>query len=115
MVTPVVPQEIAASAMRTRPVSTVPHYTECPLPLTLPSPPLGERIKVRGLVVLLAFGLLIAPLSADGQQATKVRRIGVLDSTFSASPFTPLAHMGAFGYDVGRDITFESRTAGGED
>ena len=28
MVTPVVPQEIAASAMRTRPVSTVPHYTD---------------------------------------------------------------------------------------
>jgi len=114
-VTPVVPQETAASAMRTRPVSTVPHYTECPLPLTLPSPPLGERIKVRGLLVLLAFGLLIAPLSADGQQATKVRRIGVLDSTFSASPFTPLAWMGAFGYAVGRDITFESRSAGGED
>jgi putative ABC transport system substrate-binding protein len=74
-------------------------------------------MKVRGaaMILTLALGLLAAPLSADAQQATKVRRIGVLDSTFSASPFTPLAHMGAFGYDVGRDIIFESRSAAGED
>jgi putative ABC transport system substrate-binding protein len=67
------------------------------------------------MILTLALGLLAAPLAADGQQATKVRRIGILDSTFSASPFTPLAWMGAFGYAVGRDIIFESRSAGGED
>lgn len=71
-----------------------------------------------GFPLAVAFLLLVflgAPLAADAQQATKVRRIGVLDSTFSASPFTPHAWMGAFGYAVGRDITFESRSAAGED
>jgi len=71
-----------------------------------------------GFPLAVAFLLLVflgAPLSADGQQATKVRRIGVLDSTSFSSPYTPLAWMGAFGYSVGRDIIFAGRSAAGED
>ncbi len=116
---PVVPQEMAASAMRTRPVSTVPHYTECPLPLTLPSPPQGERIKVRGLVVLLAFGLLAASLSADAQQPTGVPRIGYLGtSSPSLEPHLVEAFrqkLRDLGYIEGQNIAIEYPWAEGQD
>ena len=118
MVAPVVPQEMAASAMRTRPVSTVPHYTCLPLPLTLPSPPLGERIKVRGLVVLLAFALLIVPLAADAQQPGKVPRIGFLGAA-SASGYAPQLEafrqgLRELGYVEGRSILIDYRWAEGD-
>ena len=53
-----------------------------PLPLTQPSPPRGERIKVRGAVRYGGFFLVLAiiatPLSAAAQQAAKIPRIGIL-------------------------------------
>jgi len=71
----------------------------------IPSPPVGERVRVRGttlaLIVSLAITLLSGPVAADAQQAGKVPQIGFLaavtplqilevrspnefDSTFSA-------------------------------
>jgi len=42
------------------------------------------RLRVTGLLVTLALGVLVAPLAADAQQAGKVYRIGVLDTTLMA-------------------------------
>jgi len=52
------------------------------LPLTRPSPPRGERIKVRGAVIygslFLALAILATPLSATAQQPANIPRIGIL-------------------------------------
>ena len=38
-------------------------------------------MRLIGLAVVLALGLVLAPLAAAGQQAEKVRRIGFLSAT----------------------------------
>src|SRR3990172_13374289 len=73
MVAPVVPQEMAASAMRTRPVSTVPHYTGCPLPPPPPPPPPGGGGKGGGGGVLLLLGPLLPPPSSPRRDPGRVR------------------------------------------
>jgi hypothetical protein len=38
-------------------------------------------MRLIGLAIILALGLVLAPLAAAGQQAEKVRRIGFLSAT----------------------------------
>jgi putative ABC transport system substrate-binding protein len=69
---------------------------------------------------MLAGGLLAAPLAAEGQQAGKVYRIGLLD--YSALDGARQAWWNAFrqrmrelGYVEGQNVTFEVRSAQGDD
>lgn len=69
-------------------------------------------------VVALALGILAAPLAADGQQASKVPRIGYLEFG-SAAPGTP--HLEAFRQGLrdlswveGQNIAIEVRYAEGK-
>ncbi len=72
---------------------------------------------MRGLVVLLAFGLLIVPLAADAQPPAKAHRIGLLGA---ASPSAYASHVEAFrqglrdlGYVEGKNFSIEYRWAEG--
>jgi ABC-type uncharacterized transport system substrate-binding protein len=69
-------------------------------------------------VVLLVFGLLVAPLAAEAQQTAKVSRIGFLSP---GSPDLETRRLGAFqqslrelGYVEGHNIAIESRFAEGQ-
>ncbi|HLC42804.1 MAG TPA: ABC transporter substrate-binding protein, partial [Methylomirabilota bacterium] len=71
------------------------------------------------LIVLLAFGILAAPLAADAQQAGKVPRIGYLGVS---SPSTEPHYVEAFrqklrdlGYIEGQTVAIEYRWAEGQD
>jgi ABC-type uncharacterized transport system substrate-binding protein len=71
-------------------------------------------MRVIGLI--LALGLTVAPLSAEAQQASKVRQIGYLVLSPLADP--PSAERAAFldglrglGYVAGRNIVIEYRSA----
>lgn len=73
---------------------------------------------MRGLVVLLAFGLLIVPLAAEAQQPGKVPRIGFLGAT-SAAEYAPRVEAFRQGlrdlrYVEGKDIVIEFRWAEGK-
>ncbi len=92
-----------------------------PHPLTFILSPSGGEGWVRGLVplVILAIGILVAPLAADAQQAGKVPRIGIL-STLSPEFPTTHALLDAFrqglrerGYVEGKNIAIEERSAQG--
>jgi putative ABC transport system substrate-binding protein len=70
-----------------------------------------------GFVVTLTLSLLVAPLTAEAQQATKVHRIGRLSS---GSPTEPNPNLEAFrqglrelGYVEGQNLVIESRYAEG--
>jgi putative ABC transport system substrate-binding protein len=83
----------------------------------MPSPMMGPMIAAR-LLVLLA--LMVAPLAAEAQPATKTSRIGYL-SPNSASEPENRRRLGALreglrdlGYVEGQNITIESRWAEGE-
>jgi len=103
MVAPVVPQETAARAMRTRPVSTVPHYT-------------GRGIRPTLLVVLSALTLLAPPFSADAQAPANVRRIGLLHPSFSPVEIHgTLAWLSELGWVEGKNFTLRSQFAAGRD
>ena len=71
-----------------------------------------------GLIVILAIGILVAPLAAEAQPAGKVHRIGWLGS---ASPLAARANVEAFqqglrdlGYVEGQNIAIEYRYADGK-
>src|SRR5262249_13518085 len=75
------------------------------------------RISIIGLIMLLALGVLAAPLPADAQQAGRLRRIGFL--SFSSPP-EPSADSAArvaafrqglhdFGWIEGKNIAVEYR------
>ena len=73
------------------------------------------RGRIFGLIVILAFGLLVATLSAHTHQARQVHRIGVL--LYAGAPpglleaFREGLH--DLGYVEGQTITFELRNARG--
>ena len=74
-------------------------------------------MKATALILLLALGLLAAPLAAEAQQATKVYRIGRL---FPGLPPTPNPSLEAFrqrlrelGYVEGQNFVIEHRYAEG--
>src|SRR5882724_10587889 len=75
--------------------------------------------RVAGLLVTLALGLLVVPLAAEAQPATKVHRIGVLAGTApgqdsgAAYGEAFLEEMRALGYVEGQHLVLESRGAAG--
>jgi ABC-type uncharacterized transport system substrate-binding protein len=64
-----------------------------------------------GFLVILALGLLVAPLAAEGQLPTQVYRIGVLRlaQPFAGAPF--LEELRRLGYVEGHNLFFERRDA----
>ncbi len=73
----------------------------------------------RSFLGTLTGGLLAAPLAADGQQAGKVRRVGILSvgavpsaEEVARSPF--LAALRDLGWIMGQNIAFEPRHAAGQ-
>ena len=69
-----------------------------------------------GLAVILAVGLILAPLAADAQQAAKVWRIGILSGASPASPGNLTALLQGFreaGLVEGRNAVFEIRYSEG--
>jgi len=79
------------------------------------------RISIIGLIMLLALGMLAAPLPADAQQAGRLRRIGYLsassppessaDSAARVAAFRQGLH--DFGWIEGQNIAIEYRWAAG--
>jgi putative tryptophan/tyrosine transport system substrate-binding protein len=73
--------------------------------------------RIIGVLVTLALVLLVAPLSAEAQQATHVYRIGVLlGTTPGQDPFVEvfLEGMRALGYVEGQNLVMEYRAAEGQ-
>jgi putative tryptophan/tyrosine transport system substrate-binding protein len=72
-----------------------------------------------GFVVTLTLSLLVAPRTAEAQQATKVHRIGRLSSGSPSGPNLPLEAfrqgLRELGYVEGRNILIESRYAEGQE
>jgi hypothetical protein len=73
----------------------------------------------RSFIGSMASGLLAAPLAANGQQAGKVRRVGILSvgavpsaEEVARSPF--LAALRDLGWIMGQNIAFEPRHAAGQ-
>ena len=70
--------------------------------------------RLRTVIVMLAFGLLLAPLTSGAQEPAKIPRVGVL---LPAGP-PPLEAfrrgLGELGYIEGRNIVLESRMAQGQ-
>jgi len=76
----------------------------------------GEPTKARGLVLLLALALLLAPLVGEGQQAGKVWKIGFLGTTSPRSPHGAFldvfrAGLQERGYVEGKNVVIEYRWA----
>src|SRR2546428_14022162 len=74
-------------------------------------------MRLIGLAVIFPFSLVLAPLAAEGQQAGKIYRIGMLETT---SMGLNAANLGAFreglrglGYVEGRNFMIEYRSADG--
>jgi putative ABC transport system substrate-binding protein len=80
------------------------------------------RISTIGLMMILALGVLAAPLSSDAQPAGKIRRIGFLtlaatpeSSVDSAARVTAFRQgLREFGWIEGQNIAIEYRWAAGQ-
>ena len=75
------------------------------------------RLTTVGLIVMLALGILGAPLATDAQPPGKVWRIGVLLG--SVGPESPRGvsfrqWLRDLGYVEGQNIAFEWRSSGGK-
>src|SRR3989442_13464934 len=73
-------------------------------------------MRLIGLAVILAVSLFAVPLAAEGQQAGKVWRIGVL-STVRTPPLeeAALKSLRELGYVEGRNLVLEWRFSEGRD
>src|SRR6516225_5929125 len=78
------------------------------------------RFSAVGLLVTLALGLILAPLAAAAQQATKVHRVGLLTEAGGNLPSGPDPLFEAFrqglrdlGYVEGQNLVIEDRNAEG--
>src|SRR3972149_6973829 len=83
------------------------------------------RLKAAGLLVSLALGALLAPISTDAQQPGKVYRVGLIATTAPVSemagpdPVEPphrafLHTLRSLGYVEGQNLVFERRSAEGK-
>jgi putative ABC transport system substrate-binding protein len=74
------------------------------------------RLRVVGLIVTLALGILATPLAADGQGAGAAYRVGFLSASFFGFPSSTIpGWLQELGYVQGRNIAFEHRFAPGRD
>jgi len=69
-----------------------------------------------GLAVVLALGLMLAPLAADAQEAAKVPRVGYLSPVSANAPghIVFRQSLRELGYVDSKSIFFEERFAGGD-
>ena len=69
-----------------------------------------------GLAVVLALSLILAPLAAESQQATKIARIGILGGISAPSPLREAFLQGLrdLGYVEGRNVVIEYREVEGK-
>ena len=71
-----------------------------------------------GLIVVLAFGLVAAPLAAEAQQTRKVYRIGMLETIAASLNAANLQafrqELRALGYVEGQNLAIEYRSAEGQ-
>jgi ABC-type uncharacterized transport system substrate-binding protein len=77
----------------------------------------GMMMLRAALTVVLALGLLAAPLAAEAQQAAKIARIGYLSINLAANPHLREAFLQGLrdlGYVEGRDVVIEDRSAEGK-
>ncbi len=70
------------------------------------------------IILILALGILLVPLTSESEQATKVSRIGYLDGGWPTPEFLHLLEafkhgLRQFGYSEGQNIAFEPRWAEG--
>ena len=75
------------------------------------------RFRLAPLIIILALGILLAPLTADAQRARSMHRIGYLSVTSAANGLPNLEALRAglreLGYMEGQNITIEARWADG--
>ena len=74
-------------------------------------------MRLIGLAVVLTLSVILAPLSADAQQATKIARIGYLSTDLAANRHLQevfLQGLRDLGYVEGRNVAIEYRDAGGK-
>jgi putative ABC transport system substrate-binding protein len=77
------------------------------------------RLRAIPLIVLVALAILVAPLTAEAQQPTKVYRVGWLHPGSPLGPHSTLEPfrqgLREFGYSEGQNLIIESRYAEGSD
>jgi putative tryptophan/tyrosine transport system substrate-binding protein len=66
-------------------------------------------MRLIGLAVVLAIGLLTAPLAAGAQQPANIPRVGIMEYAAAWEPF--LQGLRSLGYVEGRNIALERRSA----
>jgi putative ABC transport system substrate-binding protein len=96
------------------PVTSLPPLTLDPQTASQRPDPMMERRTFLG---TLGLSVLVAPLAAEAQSATKVARIGYLTSNLSVSPHLPEAFRQGLrdvGYIEGRNVVIEYRDAEGK-
>jgi putative tryptophan/tyrosine transport system substrate-binding protein len=71
-------------------------------------------MRLIGLAVVLTLGLMLAPLAAEGQQAKKVPRIGVLTGPVDPGVEAFRQGLRELGYVESKSITIEHRSAEGK-
>jgi ABC-type uncharacterized transport system substrate-binding protein len=70
-------------------------------------------LRALGLILTFALGILMAPLTAEAQEATHVYRIGLLNSAPTARVEAFRQSLRALGYVEGQNLVIESRYAEG--
>jgi len=65
-----------------------------------------------GLIVILAFSILVAPLTAEAQQARQVRRIGFLQAVQNENTTAFVQALHDLGYVDGQNVLIETRIYG---
>ena len=70
-------------------------------------------LRALGLILTFALGILMAPLTAEAQEATHVYRIGLLNSAPTARVEAFRQSLREIGYVEGQNLVIESRYAEG--
>jgi len=78
-------------------------------------------MRLIGLAIILSASLTLTSLAAEGQQAGKVYRVGILNPGHEPPPYSAISYYGPFrqsladsGYIEGRNVSFAYRWGGGD-